>query len=108
MNTIIIIIATIILLLTNERIHSQQPCMVKNIYLEINNSFITPTFTKTNATGYEMWKSNGSVAETIMVKDIYTGSNSSSLLNSSFLYNLTTINGMLYFAVGNEIDDTKL
>ncbi|NVN91578.1 MAG: hypothetical protein HXX11_13385 [Desulfuromonadales bacterium] len=48
--------------------------------------------------GYELWKSDGTLAGTVMVKDIRTGSNNS---NIDFLTNL---NGSLYFAANNGTD----
>ncbi|MHC4853349.1 MAG: ELWxxDGT repeat protein, partial [Planctomycetota bacterium] len=53
-------------------------------------------------TGYELWKSDGTAAGTVMVKDIRPGTNSSSP------YYLTAMDGMVYFrandgGTGNEL-----
>jgi ELWxxDGT repeat protein len=42
--------------------------------------------------GFELWKSNGTAAGTVLVKDIYTG-----LGDSSYPENLTNVNGTLFF-----------
>jgi len=53
--------------------------------------------------GYELWKSDGTEAGTVLVKDIFSGS-------SSFPSEFTHFNGKLYFAAidndGNELRKT--
>ena len=46
----------------------------------------------TNAHGTELWKSDGSIASTVMISDIFQGTSSS---NPKYL---TDVNGTLYFA----------
>lgn len=50
---------------------------------------------KDSSHGIELWKSNGTAAGTVMVKDIFPGSSSSA--PSSF----TNVNGVLFFAANN-------
>ncbi|MFO0845224.1 MAG: ELWxxDGT repeat protein, partial [Gemmataceae bacterium] len=64
--------------------------------------------------GYELWKSDGTVAGTVLVKDVYPGSRWVNgwygqyyVVNSSGPSNLTNVNGTLYFSAydgqGNEL-----
>ena len=48
--------------------------------------------------GYELWRSDGTEPGTFMVKDISPGA------VSSVIYNLTNINGSLYFLVSSSVD----
>lgn len=52
--------------------------------------------------GNELWKSDGNPENTILVKDIAVGS------NSSFINNLTEMNGILYFTADDIIHGTQL
>jgi ELWxxDGT repeat protein len=59
-------------------------------------------FSGRSGAGQELWKSDGTPAGTILVKDIYTGSNSSS--PSNFI----DVNGMLFFLSNNGTSGTEL
>ncbi len=60
-------------------------------------------FTATNGTsGYELWKSDGTPAGTVMVKDINPGS------QSSTPFQLTHVNGTLFFRANNGTNGTEL
>jgi ELWxxDGT repeat protein len=48
--------------------------------------------------GYELWKSDGTAANTVMVKDIRPGTGASAISN------LTNLNGVLYFIADNGVD----
>src|SRR5262245_10749993 len=52
--------------------------------------------------GYELWKSDGTAAGTVMVKDINPGSGGSSPSN------LTNVNGTLFFTADDGTDGTEL
>ena len=52
--------------------------------------------------GYELWKSDGTAAGTMLVKDINPGTNSS---NPSYL---TAVNGTLFFAADDGINGAEL
>jgi ELWxxDGT repeat protein len=52
--------------------------------------------------GKELWKSDGTVAGTVMVKDIYPGSNSSNP------YYLTAMENILYFQANNGVNGLEL
>ena len=52
--------------------------------------------------GWELWKSDGTAAGTVMVKDIYPGS-----ANSSPLY-LTDVNGTLFFSADDDVHGYEL
>ena len=94
--------------------------MVKDIYSSspANNDFSSdPTqLTNVNETlffgavepvhGYELWKSDGSVTGTVMVKNI--NSNNSVLSGNSGLRFLTNVNGTLFFAADNGINGFEL
>ncbi len=58
----------------------------------VNNTLF---FAATDGTGRELWKSNGTAAGTVRVKDIYAGVGSSSPAE------LTSANGTLYFAAND-------
>jgi ELWxxDGT repeat protein len=47
--------------------------------------------------GYELWKSNGTSTGTVLVRDIRPGS------ASSYLYQLTDVNGTLFFAANDRL-----
>ena len=57
--------------------------------------------------GTELWKSDGTAAGTVMVKDIYPGLSSSGGWSSSPTA-LTVIGGTLYFAANDGTDGTEL
>ncbi|MGX9728586.1 MAG: ELWxxDGT repeat protein [Candidatus Electronema sp. VV] len=85
--------------------------MVKDIYLGTHgmgeNGSYPSHLTNVNGTlyfsasdgtnGEELWRSDGTAAGTVMVKDIYLGINSWGVANSSSLSLLTNVNGLLYF-----------
>jgi ELWxxDGT repeat protein len=52
--------------------------------------------------GYELWKSDGTPAGTVLVKDINPG------VNSSYPSNLTNVNGTLYFQANNGTNGDEL
>ena len=113
MKTKIIIIATIILLLSNVLAYSQQPYMVKDINPGSPSSLNRFLLTNNNAlffdanngvTGSELWKSDGTNAGTVMVKDIFPGSGSSLYTNTI----PATSNGTLYFSADNGINGYEL
>ena len=108
----IIIILFVSLLFCNKTVYSQQPTMVKDINPGTNNSFTyqsgftaigsTLYFSATDGTnGLELWKSDGTNAGTIMVKDI-------NLSSSSGPKNLTNVNGTLFFTANNGINGREL
>ena len=94
--------------------YSQQPYMVKDIYPGYNSSldlpYITPNnnslfFGANNGTnGLELWKSDGTNAGTVMIKDIFSGNGS----GTGFNIPPVNINGILYFVGNNGIDGTEL
>jgi ELWxxDGT repeat protein len=47
--------------------------------------------------GYELWRSDGTAAGTVLVKDILPG------LETSYPSSLTNINGVLYFGANNGV-----
>ena len=55
-----------------------------------------------NTNGYELWKSNGTPAGTIMVKDIFVGSSPGRPTN------LTNVNGVLYFSAADGTSGREL
>ena len=52
-------------------------------------------------TGVELWKTDGSVAGTVLVKDISPGVRFGYVPYSSYVFDLTVSNGTLYFAAGD-------
>jgi ELWxxDGT repeat protein len=52
--------------------------------------------------GFELWKSNGSAAGTVLVKDIRPGALGSNPLN------LTNVNGTLFFSANNGVNGVEL
>ena len=115
----IIIIVTILLLLFNVSMFCQQPYMVKDINPGTNTSFsYNPSFTKINSTlffvatdginGFELWKSDGSNAGTVLVKDIYPGYQIATFPNNSEPRFLTNVNGTLFFTADNGINGREL
>lgn len=56
----------------------------------------------TNAQGSELWKSNGTVAGTMLVKDILPGPSGANP------HGLTNFNGTLFFAADNGVDGVEL
>jgi len=66
-------------------------------------------FTAYNSTnGRELWKSDGSGANTVMVKDIYIGPESSSIDSLVFNDEFTHHNGFLYFSANDGIYGNEL
>jgi ELWxxDGT repeat protein len=57
---------------------------------------------RTEATGSELWKTDGTVEGTILVKDIYPGE------RNSYLHDLTPANGLLYFYATTEAEGVEL
>jgi uncharacterized repeat protein (TIGR01451 family) len=55
-----------------------------------------------DATGTELWKSDGTAAGTVLVKDIRPGT------GGSFLYNLINVNGTLFFIAYTETNGQEL
>ena len=54
------------------------------------------------STGFELWKTDGTSSGTTLVKDIYTGS------NSSKPNNFIVVNGVLYFSATTNAEGTEL
>ncbi len=52
--------------------------------------------------GYELWKSNGTAAGTVLVKDLAPGA-TNDVPKSSFPFNLTAVNGTLYFSANDAL-----
>jgi ELWxxDGT repeat protein len=89
-----------------------QPTLVKDINLlppsswpadlvAIGNIVYFTTYTGVN--GQELWRSDGTAAGTVLVKDIWPGS------GSSFFYpSLTNVNGVLYFGANNGVHGQEL
>jgi ELWxxDGT repeat protein len=59
------------------------------------------------ANGRELWKSDGTTAGTVLVKDIFPGA-TSGFPNSSFPSNLTAVGGTLFFSADDGVDGTEL
>jgi uncharacterized repeat protein (TIGR01451 family) len=64
-----------------------------------NTLFFTAS---TEATGYELWKSDGTAAGTVLIKDIYSG------IVSSYPSFLTDVNGTLFFIADNGTNGFEL
>src|SRR4029450_9400382 len=56
--------------------------------------------------GRELWKSDGTSAGTVMVKDIHLGVSGS--FTPSFPAKLTNVNGVLYFVAGDGVHGLEL
>lgn len=89
---------------------AQSPVLVKDIYSGSGSSSPknlldvsgTLYFSATDATtGTELWKSNGTLATTSLVQDIYVGGNANPA-------NLTNVNGILYFTATDAAHGTEL
>ena len=72
---------------------------IQNI-VDVNGTLFFTTSDPTN--GEELWKTDGTDARTVLVKDINPG------LASSFPANLTNIDGMLYFAATDGVNGAEL
>ena len=113
----IIIILFVSLLFCNKTAYSQQPTMVKDINPGTTTSFFEPSFTAIGSTlyfaandgtnGYELWKSDGTNAGTVMVKDIYPGYVNGIAFGSE-PRNLTNVNGTLFFTANNGTNSREL
>src|SRR5207248_208704 len=74
----------------------------------------TLLFSADGACGRELWKSDGTVAGTTLVKDIFPGRSSGGWYYSSYIYNssspgnLTSANGTLFFAADDGSHGTEL
>ncbi len=89
-----------------------QPYLVKDIYSNLADSSNPAGFVEINgiiyfsattgSSGCELWKSNGTAAGTVMVKDINPGASSSSPSG------LTNVNGVLYFVATDGTNGTEL
>ncbi|MFZ6012134.1 MAG: ELWxxDGT repeat protein [Bacteroidota bacterium] len=64
----------------------------------------TVYFQANDGTGYELWKSDGTFAGTVQVKDINTTSGTA----SSSPANLTNVGGTLYFTASDGVNGTEL
>ncbi|TRX21619.1 T9SS type A sorting domain-containing protein [Flavobacterium franklandianum] len=117
MKTTTLFLVSLFFLLLSTNNYSQQPVMVKDIYSGSNTSFsYNPSFTKINSTlffaandgvnGFELWKSDGTNAGTVMVKDINLSSSGTSY--GSEPRNLTNVNGTLLFTANNGINGREL
>jgi ELWxxDGT repeat protein len=58
--------------------------------------------------GYELWKSDGTTAGTVMVKDILPGASITGFGYSSYPNFLTNVNGTLYFRAGDDVHGNEL
>lgn len=81
-------------------LHSNQASSGSSVpFTNVNGTLY---FTGIDSSGTELWKTNGTVAGTITVKDIFPGfsysANYGSQPHSSFPDNLTNLNGTLYFS----------
>lgn len=59
-------------------------------------------FASNDASGNELWTTNGSTAGTVLVKDIFPGG------NSGIPYNLTDVNGICYFVATDGVNGFEL
>jgi ELWxxDGT repeat protein len=59
-------------------------------------------------TGTELWKTDGTTAGTQKVKDIFPGTDSFGTPNSSFPFDLTDVNGALFFSANDGADGVEL
>src|SRR5262249_55077943 len=58
--------------------------------------------------GQELWKSDGTAAGTVPLKDIFTGKNSGGLPNSSSPNNLTVVGSVVFFTADNGVNGQEL
>jgi ELWxxDGT repeat protein len=58
--------------------------------------------------GYELWKSDGTTAGTVMIKDILPGASITGFGYSSYPNFLTNVNGTLYFRAGDSVHGNEL
>ena len=65
--------------------------------------FFTASEFSTSGSGVELWKSDGTTAGTVLVRDIFGGVN-----NNSNPANLTNVNGTLFFAANDGLTGTEL
>ena len=74
------------------------------LFFKAYSTLITST---TTSIGAELWKSDGTAVGTVLVKDIYPG-NSINGSNSSAPFNLTNINGTLFFVANDGVHGPEL
>ncbi len=85
-----------------------QPALVKDINVSPRRSSVTAIgnvlyFSSVDDVhGEELWRSNGTAAGTVLVKDIDPGS------GSSLPSGLTNVNGVLYFVADNGVNGNEL
>ncbi|MFM7787275.1 MAG: ELWxxDGT repeat protein, partial [Microcystis panniformis] len=94
--------------------------LVKNIFPGNNPSFSSSPrnlrvvgntlFFSANdgANGYELWKSDGTAAGTVLVKDINPGSSSSFTSYSQALMDLMAVGNTLFFIADNGVNGKEL
>ncbi len=71
---------------------NMQPCALGNLLFFCARAFITGPY------GYELWRSDGTAAGTVQVRDIFTGTNSIGLSNDSIPADLTAVGSVVYFS----------
>lgn len=110
--TLLILILAISTWLSNAQI----PYMVKDIYSsgDSNPDFLTNVngvlyFVAYDAAhGRELWKSDGTAAGTVMVKDINPGSGNGITTSSGVYYYFANVNGVLYFTATDGTNGREL
>jgi ELWxxDGT repeat protein len=82
------------------------PTLMNSHMLGINNTRLF--FTASDGVhGFELWKSDGTVSGTVMVKDILPG-HSGSIVNVSYLNDICSYNFKVYFAASDSIHGSEL
>lgn len=101
----------------SNNISAQTPYLVKDIrtgssnstpfsLININGTLFFSAYDNTN--GRELWKSDGTDAGTVLVKDIYIGTNNSMVNSASASDYMANMNGILYFAATDAVSGTEL